>query len=103
VGAEDRFRHSPWLDFMHRRLLLARDLFAPDGAIFVSIDDNEGLYLKVLLDQVFGRAMFVTSFIWRKVDSPNDNKVVAAMVYGEQAGFHEAMSTVTDLAGRGLT
>jgi adenine-specific DNA-methyltransferase len=78
VSPEDRFRHSQWLDFMHRRLQLAQELLAPDGAIFVSVDDNEGPYLKALLDQVFTRLMFVTSFIWRKVDSPNDNKVKVA-------------------------
>lgn len=78
VGPDDNFKHSKWLEWMHQRLLLARDLLAPDGAIFVSIDDHEGPYLKVLMDQVFGMDMFVASFIWRKVDSPNDNKVKVA-------------------------
>lgn len=78
VSKDDGFRHSQWLEFMHRRLVLARDLLAPDGAIFVSIDDNEGPYLKALMDDVFRPERFVTSFIWRKVDSPNDNKVKVA-------------------------
>ncbi|AWU95607.1 site-specific DNA-methyltransferase (plasmid) [Azospirillum ramasamyi] len=78
VKKDDRFRHSTWLEFMFRRLEIAKNLLAPDGALFVSIDDNEGPYLKLLLDEVFGRDMFVTSFIWRKVDSPNDNKVKIA-------------------------
>jgi len=78
VKKDNRFRHSTWLEFMSRRLQLAKRLLAPDGAIFVSIDDNEGPYLKILLDQILGREMFVTSFIWRKVDSPNDNKVKVA-------------------------
>lgn len=57
------------------RLQLLRDFLSHDGSLFVSVDDREGCYLKVLLDEVFGRKNFVTSFIWKKVDSPNDNKV----------------------------
>lgn len=43
--------------------------------IFVQVDDNEGHYLKTVMDELFGRPNFVTTFIWQKVDSPNDNKV----------------------------
>ena len=75
VDKTHRFRHSLWLEFMHKRLLLARELLAPDGVIFVSIDDNEVFRLGMLMDQVFGESNFVAQFIWRKVDSPNDNKV----------------------------
>ena len=78
VNKTDRFRHSMWLEWMHTRLELARDLLAPDGAIFASIDDNEGAQLKILMDQVFGPRRFRASFIWQKVDSPNDNKPVIA-------------------------
>jgi adenine-specific DNA-methyltransferase len=60
---------------MYPRLELLRELLAGDGSIWVSIDDNEGHYLKVIMDEVFGRVNFVSSFIWQKVDSPNDNKV----------------------------
>ena len=75
IDKTHRFRHSLWLEFMHKRLLLARELLAPDGVIFVSIDDNEVFRLGMLMDQVFGESNFVAQFIWRKVDSPNDNKV----------------------------
>jgi len=75
VDKTHRFRHSLWLEFMHKRLVLARELLAPDGVIFVSIDDNEVFRLGMLMDQVFGESNFVAQFIWRKVDSPNDNKV----------------------------
>ena len=60
---------------MYRRLLLAKDLLADDGVIFVSIDDNELFRLGMLMERVFGPDNFVAQFIWRKVDSPNDNKV----------------------------
>lgn len=68
--------HSDWCSMMYPRLLLARDLLAADGAIFISIDENEANNLEKICDEVFGRANFLTRFIWRKVDSPNDNHVV---------------------------
>ncbi|MGN6512981.1 MAG: site-specific DNA-methyltransferase [Lysobacteraceae bacterium] len=75
VDKTHRFRHSLWLEFMYRRLTLAKELLADDGVIFVSIDDNELFRLGMLMDRVFGPDNFVAQFIWRKVDSPNDNKV----------------------------
>src|SRR5690606_8308638 len=58
VDRSHRFRHSLWLEFMYRRLQLAKDLLADDGVIFVSIDDNELFRLGMLMDRVFeiGRA-----------------------------------------------
>jgi adenine-specific DNA-methyltransferase len=53
--------HNGWLAFMYPRLLLARDLLSKDGAIFISIDDNEQANLKLLCDDVFGEENFVTS------------------------------------------
>lgn len=72
---DDGIEHSLWLSLMRDRLELLRRLLTPNGAIFVQADDNEGHYLKVMLDEVFGRKNFVTTFVWQKVDSPNDNKV----------------------------
>ena len=72
---DDKLEHSQWLSLMYPRLVLLRELLSEDGSIWVSIDDREGHYLKVLLDEVFGRANFTATFIWQKVDSPNDNKV----------------------------
>ncbi|GAB3978272.1 site-specific DNA-methyltransferase [Spirosoma terrae] len=72
---DDGVEHSLWLSLMRDRLEIIRRLLAEDGSLWITIDDNEAHYLKVLLDEVFGRRNFVTNFIWRKVDSPNDNKV----------------------------
>lgn len=71
---DDNLEHSQWLSGIYPRIELARELLSDDGVIFVSIDDREGHYLKVLMDEVFGRTNFVTTFVWQKVDSPNDNK-----------------------------
>ncbi|NAZ38315.1 site-specific DNA-methyltransferase [Rubellimicrobium sp. CFH 75288] len=71
---DDNLEHTQWLAMMWPRLELLRDLLAEDGSIWVSIDDNEGHYLKVIMDEVFGRSNFECTFVWQKVDSPNDNK-----------------------------
>lgn len=56
----DNFNHSTWLTFMKNRLEVARELLSEDGVIFVQCDDNEQAYLKVLMDEVFGRENFIT-------------------------------------------
>ncbi|MFP6863091.1 site-specific DNA-methyltransferase [Pseudomonas sp.] len=71
---DDGVEHSLWLTLIRDRLEIIRTLLADDGSLWITIDDNEAHYLKVLCDGVFGRKCFVTSFIWKKVDSPNDNK-----------------------------
>ncbi|MFR9876924.1 DNA methyltransferase [Corynebacterium striatum] len=57
----DSFNHSSWLTFMRNRLGFARKLLCQDGVIYVHCDDNEQAYLKVLMDQVFGRENFIAS------------------------------------------
>lgn len=59
----DRFNHSTWLTFMKNRLEIARELLRDDGVIFVQCDDNEQAYLKVLMDEIFGRENFVCNFV----------------------------------------
>lgn len=63
---DDNLEHSQWLAMIYPRLVLLRDLLAEDGSIWVSIDDNEGHYLKVIMDEVFGRRNFVASAVWQK-------------------------------------
>ncbi|MDQ0251601.1 adenine-specific DNA-methyltransferase [Sphingomonas kyeonggiensis] len=70
---DDSLEHSEWLAMMYPRLELLRELLAEGGSIWVSIDDNEGHYLKVLMDEVFGRANFIDTIIWEKADSPRNS------------------------------
>lgn len=70
---DDKLEHSQWLSMMLPRLELLRDLLSEDGSIWVTIDDNEAHYLKVLMDEVFGRGNFVSSAIWEKKYSPQGN------------------------------
>ena len=70
---DDNLEHSQWLSMMYPRLELLRDLLSDDGSIWVTIDDNEGHYAKVLMDEVFGRKRFVSTLIWEKADSPRNS------------------------------
>ena len=70
---DDNLEHSKWLATMWPRLELLRDLLAEDGSIWVSIDDNEAHYLKVVMDEVFGRSNFIDTVIWRKNYSPKSS------------------------------
>lgn len=63
---DDNLEHTQWLAMMWPRLELLRDLLAEDGSIWVSIDDNEGHYLKVIMDEVFGRSNFIATFVWER-------------------------------------
>lgn len=73
VDKDDGYRHSKWLEYMYRRLMLAKDLLTEDGVIFVSIDDIENAHLTLLMDQVFP-GMRVGSFVWRRRAGANDEK-----------------------------
>lgn len=73
VEKDDGYRHSKWLEYMYRRLLLAKDLLTDDGVIFVSIDDIESSHLALLMDQVFP-GMRVGTFVWRRRSGANDSK-----------------------------
>ena len=68
---DDNLEHSTWLSLMYPRLELLRDLLAEDGSIWVSIDDNEEAYIRILLDELFHRKNFVANVIWQKRTSPD--------------------------------
>ncbi len=70
---DDGLEHSIWLSLMRDRLEIIRRLLSEDGSLWITIDDNEAHYLKVLCDEVFGRANFVANAIWEKADSPRNS------------------------------
>lgn len=73
VDASDAYQHSKWLDFMERRLLIAKTLLKPTGFLVVHIDDVEQARLKLLCDQVMGSANFVATAVWKsKSGGAND-------------------------------
>ncbi|APT33484.1 putative type III restriction-modification system HindVIP enzyme mod [Methylobacterium phyllosphaerae] len=70
---DDGMEHSLWLSMMRDRLELIRRLLSPDGSLWVTLDDNEAHYFKVMADEVFGRDCFVTNVVWEKSDSPRNS------------------------------
>ena len=66
----DHFNHSSWLTFMKNRLEVAWELLSDDGTIWISIDDSESHYLKVLADGIFGRENFLNEIIWQRAYAP---------------------------------
>ncbi len=72
LDKDDLWRHSKWLEFMFKRLTLARDLLAEDGAAFIHIDDNEVFNLGLLMNKVFGENNFIANCIWQKVFAPKN-------------------------------
>ena len=90
---EDLTRHDKWLCMMYPRLKLLHKLLADDGAIFISIDDNEQAHLKLMCDEIFGGNNFVTTISWFKKVSPsndakwfsNDHEFI--LIYSKQKSF----------------
>ena len=70
---DDNLEHSTWLSLMKPRLEILRQLLSNEGSIWISIDDNEHAYLKVLCDEIFGRACFVSTIVWRSSDNSNND------------------------------
>lgn len=113
VGANDRWRHSQWLEFLYQRLLLARDLLTSDGVILVSINDENRARLELLMDEVFpGRRL--GSITWRTRQGSNADQACFlsvdhehVLVYGNSAfafnGFDKSyeMYSNTDNDPRG--
>ena len=68
---DDSVEHSTWLSLMKSRLELLKMFLSEDGSIWVTLDDNESQYCKIILDEIFGRQNFIANVIWEKADSPN--------------------------------
>jgi adenine-specific DNA-methyltransferase len=65
IGKEHPFRHSTWLSFMNKRLILSKSLLSEHGIIFISIDENECYQLKLLCDEIFSANNFIADKIWK--------------------------------------
>ena len=73
---DDNLEHSQWLAMMWPRMILLSEFLSEDGSIWVSLDDNQAHYLKVIGDEVFGRKNFILDIAWQKRDGPpNDRKI----------------------------
>jgi adenine-specific DNA-methyltransferase len=70
---DDALEHSVWLGMMRERLLLIRELLAPNGSVWVHLDDAEMAYCRVLMDEIFGRGNFIANVIWQKIHARNNS------------------------------
>jgi len=75
---DDGLEHSIWLSLMRDRLEIIRRLLGDDGSLWITIDDNEAHYLKVISDEVFGRNNFVTSIAWEKDQARHNDAVISS-------------------------
>jgi adenine-specific DNA-methyltransferase len=75
---DDNLEHTTWLAMMYPRLELLRDLLAEDGSIWVCMDDNEAHYLKVIMDEVFGRRNFIAEVVWQKRTSRENRAAIGS-------------------------
>ena len=100
---EDLTRHDKWLCMMYPRLKLLHKLLAEDGAIFISIDDNEQANLKLICDEIFGGGNFVVSLVWQKRTSPDARKKISSgheyiLVYQKNANAYRDVFNLLELA-----
>lgn len=73
---DDGIEHSIWLGLMRDRLEIIRRLLSDDGSLWITIDDNEAHYLKVVLDEIFGRSSFIASNVWQKRYSRENREAI---------------------------
>lgn len=78
---DDGLEHSIWLGLMRDRLEIIRRLLSEDGSLWITIDDNESHYLKVLCDEIFGRTNFVANIVWQSKDTPGNNASTIAQTH----------------------
>jgi adenine-specific DNA-methyltransferase len=100
---EDGLEHSVWLSLMRDRLELLRNLLSADGSLWITIDDNEAHYLKVLCDELFGRAHFIANLIWEKRTSRENRRVFSfnhdhLLVYAKEKLIFERVRNALDLS-----
>jgi adenine-specific DNA-methyltransferase len=98
---DDGIEHSLWLTMMRDRLELLHDLLMPDGSIWVSIDDNEVHYLKVIMDECFGRSNFLGNVVWQSKDTPGNNTRGLAQTHNHILAYQRTDAFQPNLLARG--
>jgi len=99
---DDGLEHSIWLGLMRDRLEILRNLLSEDGSIWITIDDNEAHYLKVMCDEIFGRKNFVASNIWQKRYSRENREAIGdahdyVFLYAKNSGRFKAVRNLVPM------
>lgn len=97
---DDGLEHSLWLSLMRDRLEIISRLLADDGSLWITIDDNESHYLKVLCDEIFGRANFVANIVWQSKDTPGNNASTIAQTHNMVLVFKKSAAWRPNLIPR---
>ena len=96
VEKEDKYRHSKWLNFMEKRLNLAKNLLKKDGVVFISIDDNEAFNLKLLCDKIFGETNFLGNII-RNTNSTKNQSNYLSITYDHTLVYAKNESVLNEI------
>ena len=97
---DDGVEHSIWLSLMRDRLELIRRLLSEDGSLWITIDDNEAHYLKVLCDEVFGRREFLANIVWQSKDTPGNNSTGLAQTHNHVLAYRKSEAFRPNLLSR---
>ena len=97
---DDGIEHSLWLSLIRDRLEIMKKLMSADGSIWVAIDDNESHYLKVLMDEVFGRSSFVANMVWQSKDTPGNNSTGIAETHNHILAYKSSKHFQPNLLAR---
>ena len=102
---DDSLEHSKWLTMIWPRLEFLRELLSEDGTVWVSIDDNEAHYLKVVMDEVYGRSNFIANVVWQKRTSPDFRAVLGdghenVLVYSKNSPLFREKANLLPLSER---
>ena len=91
---DDNLEHSTWLNLMYPRLKLLKEFLSEEGSIWISIDDREGAYLRVICDEIFGRQNFMADVAWEKSDSPRMDAKLFSTRYDHTLVFAKRIDVV---------
>lgn len=97
---DDNLEHSKWLSMMYPRMELLRDLLSEDGSIWITLDDNESHYFKVICDEIFGRSNFIANIVWQSKDTPGNNATGIAETHNHLLGYRRTRKFTPNLLAR---
>lgn len=97
---DDNLEHAQWLSMMYPRMVLLRELLAEDGSIWVTLDDNEAHYFKVMCDEIFGRSNFLANVVWQSKDTPGNNATGIAETHNHLLVYRKSPQFTPNLLER---
>ena len=86
---DDNLEHTQWLSLLWPRLIVLRELLSENGSIWISLDDGEAHYLKVIGDEIFGRKNFIVDISWQKRDGPPNDRKIGMVHEHRRLGRHQ--------------